>query len=177
MEGEIADGDTVCSFCGMSHLMYGEMRKKERRIVELEKELAKATASGGRPATAQEQTKSHYAQLDQMQASCAKRLEAVTELERKLGEAQNEITRLRVALQKSDADAKAERSAAEAAMGQRDAESKARAGEQATLTERVSSLDRQLRAARDARATAESDAAKLREQLGSAEAEAAKQVR
>ena len=57
MEGEIADGDTVCSFCGMSHLMYGEMRKKERRIVELEKELAKATASGGRPATAQEQTK------------------------------------------------------------------------------------------------------------------------
>ena len=24
--------DTVCSFCGMSHLMYSEMRKKDKRM-------------------------------------------------------------------------------------------------------------------------------------------------
>mmetsp|Transcript_7024 Transcript_7024/g.15472 ORF Transcript_7024/g.15472 Transcript_7024/m.15472 type:complete len:100 (+) Transcript_7024:332-631(+) len=35
--------ETVCSFCGMSHLLYGEMRKKERRIAELESLLDKAT--------------------------------------------------------------------------------------------------------------------------------------
>ena len=33
------DDETVCSFCGMSHLMYKEMRTKDKRIAELEKQL------------------------------------------------------------------------------------------------------------------------------------------
>ena len=38
-EGAAAADDTVCSFCGMSHLMYGEMRTKERTLRQKEAEL------------------------------------------------------------------------------------------------------------------------------------------
>ena len=99
-----ADDETVCSFCGMSHLMYAEMRKKERRITELETMLAQAGGGSGadregassQPVT-KEATRSHYEQLQQMQESCAKKLEGMAQLEKRLADAEKEASRLRAA--------------------------------------------------------------------------------
>ena len=101
MDEETADEDTVCSFCGMSHLMYAEMRKKERRIAELEKALvssgAEGASSAARPVSSQA-TRSHYDQLQQMQESCAKKLEGLSNLEARLAAAEKEAHSLRASV-------------------------------------------------------------------------------
>ena len=79
----VDDDQNVCSFCGMSHLMYSEMKKKERRIAELEKELEQARTGGARPVSA-EASAAHYAQLKMVTDSCAEKLKGMKELERRL---------------------------------------------------------------------------------------------
>ena len=85
------DDETVCSFCGMSHLMYKEMRTKDKRIAELEKRLAgtepSAERGGGQEHGGVEQ---HYAQLKQMQESCAEQLAGLTDAQRKLAASEAE---------------------------------------------------------------------------------------
>eukprot|EP00966_Prymnesium_polylepis_P017879 412320-Prymnesium_polylepis.1 len=98
----------------MSHLMYAEMRKKERRIAELERALEQATAAGAesgggtaaasapsaaRPGSREKQMPhAHYDQLQQMQESCAKKLEGMSALEKRVAAAEAEAKTLRASV-------------------------------------------------------------------------------
>ena len=99
------DDETVCSFCGMSHLMYKEMRTKDKRIAELEKQLAGTERLHAAAAKNTAESKQHYAQLKQMQESCAEQLAGLTDAQRKLAASEAEAARLRVELSVSREEA------------------------------------------------------------------------
>lgn len=117
----VAEDETVCSFCGMSHLLYKDMRTKDKRISALEAEAAHAAADaearveavraelvravaeahGGAPGDAaaaappgtdpKAMTRSHYDQIAQMQEACNAKLGGVHALEAKLEDATSEV--------------------------------------------------------------------------------------
>jgi len=87
-----ADGDNgVCSFCGVGNSMHREVRRKTRHIAALERELATVKGDGASAQEAKAVAAAHYAQLQQMQESCAMRLAVMEEVERRLADAEAQL--------------------------------------------------------------------------------------
>lgn len=138
------DDQNVCSFCGMSHLMYSEMKKKERRIAELEKQLGQ----GGKP-VAGDVSAAHYAQLQQVQASVAQRTEAIeqqlAESEAKRAAAEQQVEELKAQLAEAHRASGAAREQLQAERAERDGVEAARQLDQRG----AESTQRDLEAARE----------------------------
>ena len=147
-----AEDATVCSFCGMPHLMYKDMHEKDKRIAALEKQcaeakqeqlgvddLAEAVAAAKKRGEAS--TSAHYEQLQQMQESCAKKLSGLTAVEKKLAAATSELNVLhKTASETAEALATEQRLRSEQ-VSRALAEAKAAAAREAALTDRVEAAE------------------------------------